>query len=450
MTAINYKLLKPLYSKEVQLWDYLTYFKEVNETSFNFPVISLSSVIKQRKQFITIDDSQTYKRCRVQLYAKGVELRDEVLGSEIKTKRQQLCKKDDFLVAEIDAKNGGYGLVPSHLEGAVVSSHYFLYEINQEKLLPEYLELYIKTDVFASQVKAVGSTNYAAIRPYHVLEYTIQLPDDLNTQRHLVNEYNQKLTKAQEAENQAEALEKGIESYLLQELGIKKPKSVEKKQGLQVVRFKELSRWSLASYFNEDNFIFHQKFEIKTLGELCDSKSGGTPSKSNTKFWNGDIPWISPKDMKNEYITNSEDKISSYALENTSLTLFQSNHILIVVRSSILQHTVPISLNKVPVTINQDMKALWLKDNSISLDFLFLYLRHFQYGILKTVKTSTTVESIDSSKLFNLQIPIPPSDIQTQIVNHIAAEKEKIKTLRQQAEALRKQAKADFEKEIFN
>jgi type I restriction enzyme S subunit len=232
-------------------------------------------------------------------------------------------------------------------------------------------------------------------------------------------------------------------------LGIIIPKEQEKKRGLQIVRAKELSRWSLASYFNEDGFSTNHKFKVESLSKLCYSKSGGTPSKLNENFWNGDIPWVSPKDMKKEYIDDSEDKITPLALENTSVTLFEDNHILIVVRSGILQHTVPVAINRVPVTINQDMKALKLKNDKLSIEFLFLYLRHFQYGILQTVKTSTTVESIDSEKLFNLQIPIPPKEIQNQIVNHITTQKEQIRNLRQQAEKLRKQAKENFEKEIF-
>ncbi|HEY1043194.1 MAG TPA: hypothetical protein VGE60_04955, partial [Telluria sp.] len=104
-----------------------------------FPVVALGDVLRQRKEFITIDDTQQYKRCRVQLHARGVVLRDLVSGSDIKTKKQQVCRASEFLVAEIDAKVGGFGLVPDELDGAVVSSHYFLFEINRTVLGPRYL-----------------------------------------------------------------------------------------------------------------------------------------------------------------------------------------------------------------------------------------------------------------------------------------------------------------------
>jgi type I restriction enzyme, S subunit len=138
--------------------------------------VSLSEVLKHRKEFITIDDFQKYKRCRIQLHAKGIILRDLIEGARIKTKEQQVCRAGEFLVAEIDAKVGGFGIVPEDLEGAIVSSHYFLFEIDQEKLDKGFLDYYIRTPTFQDQISARGTTNYAAIRPHHVLEYSIPFP----------------------------------------------------------------------------------------------------------------------------------------------------------------------------------------------------------------------------------------------------------------------------------
>lgn len=142
----------------------------------NWPLVPLGDVINHRKEFFEISDDTRYQRCRVKLHAKGVEKRDSILGNEIKTKKQQACRPDDFLVAEIDAKVGGYGLVPDHLEDAIVSSHYFLFESQPEKILSKFLGYFARTQFFADQVTAKGSTNYAAIRPENVLSYQIPLP----------------------------------------------------------------------------------------------------------------------------------------------------------------------------------------------------------------------------------------------------------------------------------
>lgn len=151
-----------------------------------WPLVPLSEVIRLRKEFISIDDDKQYLRCRVRLHAKGIIVRDIVYGRDIKTKKQQVCKAGEFLVAEIDAKVGGFGIVPDELDGAIVSNHYYLFELDENKLDRSFLGYYIKTQGFQDQIEAQGSTNYAAIRSYQVLDYVMPLPS-LQEQRNLVS-----------------------------------------------------------------------------------------------------------------------------------------------------------------------------------------------------------------------------------------------------------------------
>jgi type I restriction enzyme, S subunit len=138
--------------------------------------VRLGEVIRHRKGSITIDDALTYKLCRVQLHRRGVVLREHRNGAEIRTKKQQVCRAGDFLVAEMDAKVGGYGFVPLGLDGAIVSSHYFLFELDETQLWPAFLEVISQAEILQGQIVAKGSTNYAAIRPASVLGWEIPLP----------------------------------------------------------------------------------------------------------------------------------------------------------------------------------------------------------------------------------------------------------------------------------
>ncbi len=142
----------------------------------SWPRVPLRQLLRHRKDFMQIDDTERYKRCRVQLHAQGIVQRDLVLGSDIKTKRQQVCRSGEFLVAEIDAKVGGFGLVPEELDGAIVSSHYFLFEIDESQISRDFLDYYCRTRDFRVQIEAQGTTNYAAIRPADVLGYAVPLP----------------------------------------------------------------------------------------------------------------------------------------------------------------------------------------------------------------------------------------------------------------------------------
>lgn len=185
--------------------------------------VALGEVVDHRKEFFEIDDLATYKRCRVKLHAKGVQKRDEIAGDLIKTKKQQRCHANDFLVAEIDAKVGGFGIVPEHLDGAIVSSHYFLFSADVKRLDYRFLGYFCRTSRFFEQVAAQGSTNYAAIRPHHVLDYKIPLPSLAEQQRIVAHldaietrlDYVQKLRD--EARTEAQALTISIHHHLSNE-----------------------------------------------------------------------------------------------------------------------------------------------------------------------------------------------------------------------------------------
>ena len=184
----------------------------------SWPEVSLGEVLMHRKEFVNIDDLVTYKRPRVKLHAQGIVLRDEVEGSLIKTKKQQVCRSGEFLVAEIDAKVGGFGIVPEELDGAIVSSHYFLFDSDDQKLDRRFLDWYAKTPAFQEQVAAQGSTNYAAIRPDHVLAYKIPLPP-LPEQRRIVARIEELASKQRDASRLVRSVECDGAALLARVLG---------------------------------------------------------------------------------------------------------------------------------------------------------------------------------------------------------------------------------------
>jgi type I restriction enzyme S subunit len=156
---------------------------------------------------------------------------------------------------------------------------------------------------------------------------------------------------------------------------------------------------------------------VVPAGELGEWRGGGTPSKNNDAFWrDGTIPWVSPKDMKRQYISDAEDHITEAAIAGSATNRVPENSILMVTRSGILQHSLPVAINTVPVTVNQDLKAL-----SPFAGILPAYvLRHLQADaqhILEAAsKTGTTVESIDFNRLKAYPIRVAPLAEQKRIV----------------------------------
>lgn len=157
-----------------------------------------------------------------------------------------------------------------------------------------------------------------------------------------------------------------------------------------------------------------------TMGELGRWFGGGTPSKANPCFWTGGkIPWVSPKDMKSDLITDTKDHITEDAVAQSATNLVEAGSVLIVVRSGILQHTLPVAVASRQVALNQDLKAVKPLEN-IRSDYLALALKAFERDILHTcTKTGTTVQSLELPVFLRFQIPVAPLPEQRQIVAEI-------------------------------
>lgn len=148
---------------------------------------------------------------------------------------------------------------------------------------------------------------------------------------------------------------------------------------------------------------------------------GGTPSKANAQFWDGPIPWVSPKDMKSKVIRTAIDGITSDAVHNSATKLVPPDSVLIVTRSGILAHTLPIAVTAVETALNQDLKALALPD-SVDSNYVAWGLRAFEQSILATCrKGGTTVHSIEMPRLSAFHLPVAPTNEQRRIVEKIEA-----------------------------
>lgn len=150
--------------------------------------------------------------------------------------------------------------------------------------------------------------------------------------------------------------------------------------------------------------------------------SGGlTPLTSNANYWRGEVPWVSPKDMKVFDIADSEDKVTELALEETSLSLIPPDAVLFVVRGMILAHTFPIAINSVPVTVNQDMKALRCDDRLVPR-FLAYLLRGIDRHVLSLIETSAHgTKALRTESWRELNVPMPSLDEQQEIIRAIDA-----------------------------
>ncbi|HFW0647004.1 TPA: restriction endonuclease subunit S [Salmonella enterica subsp. enterica serovar Java] len=159
-------------------------------------------------------------------------------------------------------------------------------------------------------------------------------------------------------------------------------------------------------------------WEWVTFSHLGHFFGGKTPSKMKDEYWGGTIPWVTPKDMKTNLIVDSEDKVTSLAIED-GLTKVSPGSILFVARSGILRRIFPVAITSIECTVNQDLKVLSPFLSEISY-YIRLMMNGFERYIVENLtKTGTTVESLLFDDFISHPFMIPPFAEQNRILSTV-------------------------------
>lgn len=185
----------------------------------------------------------------------------------------------------------------------------------------------------------------------------------------------------------------------------------------QLIKEKKIKKQKALPPISDDEkpFDLPKGWEWARFGELGYDLGGGTPSKGNSEYWGGSIPWVSPKDMKRDYIDSAIDNVTEKAVLETTIKLIPEYSLLMVVRGMILAHSFPVALTQKPVVINQDMKAFVY--NYIEPEFLLVVMKGIKNEMVDLVdRSSHGTCKLVSDKLWNVVLSIPPLGQQRLIV----------------------------------
>lgn len=165
-----------------------------------YPRVPLTQVLRQDTEYITELEPRLYPKLSVKLYGRGVVLDEPTDGSTVKMTRHQLAKPGQVILSEIWAKKGAIGIVPPEGVSALVTSHFFLFEIDTSQLSPNWMFWLLSGNYFADKLDelAKGTTGYAAIRPKQFLALEIPLPA-LAEQHRIVTRIEELARRVEEA-----------------------------------------------------------------------------------------------------------------------------------------------------------------------------------------------------------------------------------------------------------
>jgi type I restriction enzyme S subunit len=310
-------------------------------------------------------------------------------------------KEGDFILQVTFAWEGAIAIVSAAEDGMYGSTRYPTFRVDDSRCVPHFLLNYFRTEEGVQQLVKIcpgsaGRNRVLSIK--RIPEVLVPLPP-LAEQRRVVARIEELAAQIHEART--------LRHQAAEEAG---------------------ALWERGASKIYDHVA--ASFPARPLSDLVTIRGGGTPSKSDPFYWDGTIPWITPKDMKRRELSDAIDHISERASKESPAKLIEPGAVLVVVRGMILAHTFPSAVLRAAATINQDMKAL-IPKGDIMPEFLCAVFWARNSQILELVAKSThDTRKFETDKLLAVSIVVPPLPEQRRIVAELDALQAQVDALR--------------------
>lgn len=381
-----------------------------------YPMARIGSFLIKSRAVIEVQDDVEYKQVTIKINNGGVVPRNNgatIKGLNIGTKRQHVVHAGQFIMSKIDARNGAYGIIPKELEGAIVTNDFPVFDVDTEKMIPQFLVLISTTENFIEFARkcSSGTTNRKRIDVDTFLNQQIPLPS-IEEQERILREYNANIESAIQKRNMIQSLVSDSLEFIHTKLGIKKKKNKKVESQLQFIHFKDtMMRWDALI----ETFTIESKFKIENLGRfiLCIS-TGTTPPTSHPEYFDGDIKFFTPSDLGSEkYLDYSSRTISNIAITDKKARVYHKGDILFVGIGSTVGK-VGIVKDEI-VSSNQQITGFTVDSKKINPEYVYYYLL-YNREIVTADQSKTTLPIVNQEKICKIPIVVPPIEVQEEIV----------------------------------
>lgn len=416
-----YKYLHLANYKDIPNWSVQYADEEDLGFTKKYPMARIGAFLVKSKDIIEVEDDVEYKQVTIKINNGGVVPRNNgeaILGSKIGTKRQHVVHAGQFIMSKIDARNGAYGIVPAELEGAIVTNDFPVFDVDTSKIIPQFLVLVSTTEKFVEFARkcSSGTTNRKRIDIDAFLNQLIPLPS-IAEQEDIVRQYYRASETIKKIEEKIVIENTDVLNYWIETLGIDILSKERIEDGkLSFTRFSSISQWGI-DFINEKKSQeeFSKYFKSLKISDICKIGSGGTPTRSNKKYYSGNIPWIKTGELNNDIVVDSEEKITQEALENSSAKLYPANCIIMAMYGATIGKTAKLGI---AATTNQACAVLYDIDSSIvDTDYLWFYLQT-QTGKFKELAYGGAQPNINAGIVADYLIPVPSLIEQRNMVEH--------------------------------
>lgn len=356
-----------------------------------YETIKLGTIIKQvrgisyKKQDLANEQSENHiPVLRANNISNGkLNYKDLVFVNKEKIKPTQMIKKGDIIIATSSGSLSVVGKAAQACEDLNMSFGAFCKLMrSSDKVDPKYVGYYFQSPKYRQTISSLANgANINNIKNEHIDELIIPLPP-LETQKKIVEVLDKAQGLIDARKEQIRLMDELIQSIFYEMFG--------------------------------DPVTNPKGWEVNTVENVCSNiMGGGTPSKSNPDYYVGEIPWVTPKDMKLDFISDSIDHINEDAIRNSSAKLIPEQSVLMVIRSGILKRKLPVAINRRCVAINQDMKAFLINKNSTNNEFFMYFWKSCEKYILSKVR-AVTADNIEFKQIKDMPYILPPIEFQNE------------------------------------
>ena len=450
MVKMTYKFLHLANYKDIPNWSVQYADEEDLGFTKKYPMARIGAFLVKSKDIIEVEDDVEYKQVTIKINNGGVVPRNNgetILGSKIGTKRQHVVHAGQFIMSKIDARNGAYGIVPTELEGAIVTNDFPVFDVDTSKIIPQFLVLVSTTEKFVEFARkcSSGTTNRKRIDIEAFLNQQIPLPS-IEEQKLILDDYNTHMESAIRKEYKIKSLAVDSQQLICNILGIKQKVSQESKSLLQFIHLTDTgSRWDALV----DTYAIESKYRIENLGKfIMHISTGTTPPTSHPEYFDGDVKFFTPADLgNNKYLEHSSRTITDIAIDDKKARVYHKGDILFVGIGSTVGK-VGIVKDEI-VSSNQQITGFTIDSSRINPEYVYYYLLHNR-DITTADQSKTTLPIVNQDKIYKIPIVVPPEEIQEEIVASLDKMYYEAKQDENDITLLEKKALSSFEHKIFD
>lgn len=448
MANMIYKYLHLANYKDIPNWS--VQYADGEDLGFTrkYPMARIGSFLVKSKDIIEVEDDVEYKQVTIKINNGGVVPRNNgetILGSKIGTKRQHVVHAGQFILSKIDARNGAYGIVPAELEGAIVTNDFPVFDVDTEKIIPQFLVLVSTTEKFVEFARkcSSGTTNRKRIDIEAFLNQKVPLPS-IKEQESILRDYDIAINGSKKIEKIIEEYEESIFDFLQKELNVEAIEESHNGQN-KLLFFATLSNMTRWDCYNTSYCLSNRERE-KTIGQLVKNKPFYGAPYSAIKY-NGEIRYIRITDI-NEDGSLTEEMVSANAYNETYL--LKENDFLIARSGNTVGKTFLYSTEYGPAIFAGYLIKFELNEKIIIPQYLLIYTKSplFKKWINSNMRVSAQ-PNINSKQYLDAPIIVPEMDVQKKIVMHAQEMRTKINVLRKYIVQLKTNATNKFNELLF-